>query len=627
MSGGASPVLVVDDDPYIRDSLRDLLESEGYTVAEAPDGEAALNLLRRGVQPALILLDLAMPVMDGRTFLAHKQADRDLARIPTVVVSAVPEPIHSAEVLGVVSKPIDVDRLLGYLHQAPRSETPVNEPQGNTLTRTDAIWQSFVESVQDYAIFLLDPAGRVATWNRGAERIKQYKAAEIIGRHLSTFYPPQDVANRKPWRALEIATQTGKFTDEGWRVRKDGTQFWASVTITAVYDAAHKVVGFGKVTRDLTDKRNTELALRASEERYRSLVAGVKEYAIFMLDEQGNVSSWNAGAERMKGYTEAEILGRNFSLFYTPEDLEAHKPQHELEIAKTEGIYEEEGWRVRKNGERFLARVLISPLRDEHGRLFGFTKITRDITDEREAARIAESLRMRDLFLSVVAHELRTPITSVKLQADTMRRFMSRSPDPAVLVERLTKYLRISEAQIERLGKLVNDLLELSRVNSRKMRIDVSQVDLSELVKACWEGFELAAEQSGNQVSFELPPGIEGRWDKTRLEQVISNLITNAIRHAPGSRIAIKARRDGASAELRIDDEGPGIPGEDLEQVTQPFVQSTGPGVAAGGLGIGLFITQGIVAAHGGTLGLANRTPHGLSVTVRLPLQPSQTPS
>src|SRR5882762_2453869 len=189
----------------------------------------------------------------------------------------------------------------------------------------------FVESVQDYAIFMLDPEGRIVTWNAGAERAKGYKASEIIGRHFSSFYSAEDVRAGRPQRLLDLALREGRVEDEGWRVRKDGSQFWANVTITAVRDAAGKLIGFGKVTRDLTAHRRADLALRHSEERSRLFIEAVQDYAIFMLDPEGSVITWNAGAERIKGYKAAEIVGQHFSRFYPEEDVRGGKPAGKLE--------------------------------------------------------------------------------------------------------------------------------------------------------------------------------------------------------------------------------------------------------------------------------------------------------
>ncbi|HET7614756.1 MAG TPA: PAS domain S-box protein [Gemmatimonadaceae bacterium] len=242
-----------------------------------------------------------------------------------------------------------------------------------------------IESVDEYAIFALDPDGYILSWNPGAQRFKGYTADEVIGKHFSIFYPRERVEEGFPQYELREAARVGRFEDEGWRVRKDGSLFWANVVITALHDPTGKLVGFAKVTRDLSERRRAEEALRASEERFRLLVQGVKDYAIFMLDPTGHITTWNDGAKRIKGYTADEIIGKHFSIFYPSEDIESRKPERELEIAKSTGVYEEEGWRLRKDGSRFWASVVITALRNESGELAGFAKVTRDLT-ERKAA-------------------------------------------------------------------------------------------------------------------------------------------------------------------------------------------------------------------------------------------------
>lgn len=242
-----------------------------------------------------------------------------------------------------------------------------------------------VESVVDYAIFMLDADGHVATWNLGAEKIKGYKASEIVGEHFSKFYPAEDITAGKPRRELEIASSAGRVEDEGWRIRKDGSRFWANVVITALRDESGNLRGFAKVTRDLTTRRAAEEQVRQAEQRFHHLVDAVIDYAIFMLDPTGHVSTWNSGARRVKGYAVEEILGKHFSIFYTPEDQAAGKPERILEAVRRDGRYEDEGWRVRKDGSRFWANVVITSLRDEHGVPLGFAKVTRDLTVRRRA--------------------------------------------------------------------------------------------------------------------------------------------------------------------------------------------------------------------------------------------------
>jgi diguanylate cyclase (GGDEF)-like protein/PAS domain S-box-containing protein len=249
------------------------------------------------------------------------------------------------------------------------------------LVQSEERFRLLVESVRDYAIFMLDPNGVVLTWNAGAQRFKGYRADEIIGQHFSRFYPPEALARGLPDHELEVATDTGVFEDEGWRVRKDGTLFWANVVITAVRNADGQLLGFAKVTRDLTQRHAHEQELRRSEERFRLLVEGVREYAIFMLDTNGRVTTWNSGAERIKGYTASEIIGQHFSIFYPTDLRESGWPEHELQAAAESGSFVDNGWRLRKDGTMFWANVTITALRDDTGQLLGYAKLTRNVTE------------------------------------------------------------------------------------------------------------------------------------------------------------------------------------------------------------------------------------------------------
>jgi PAS domain S-box-containing protein len=248
-------------------------------------------------------------------------------------------------------------------------------------------YRLLIEAVTDYAIYLLDPAGIVTTWNPGAQRFKGYAANEIIGKHFSCFYTEEDQKSDLPVRALETAQREGRFETEGWRVRKDGTRFWAYVIIDPIRQPSGEIIGYAKVTRDLTERKKAEEALRESEEQFRLLVQGVSDYAIYMLDVDGRVNSWNLGATRIKGYLPNEIIGQHFSRFYTDEERAAGGPDQTLETVRREGRFEKEGWRVRKDGSRFWAHVIIDPIRDEGGNVVGYAKITRDTPSARKLRR------------------------------------------------------------------------------------------------------------------------------------------------------------------------------------------------------------------------------------------------
>jgi PAS domain S-box-containing protein len=267
---------------------------------------------------------------------------------------------------------------------------PAGRPRtAEALRQAEEHFHQLVAGVRDYAIFLLDREGHILTWNAGAERLKGYHPDEIIGQHFSRFYTPDAVTSGWPAYELAEASVTGRFEDEGWRVRRDGSRFWANVVITAIREETGEVRGFLKITRDLTERRHAEEKLRLSEERFRLLVEGVQDYAIFLVDPEGRVTTWNAGAQRLKSYTADEIIGQHFSRFFPPEDVAAGKPARELQTALTAGHYEEEGWRVRKDGSRFWAGVVLTALRDEAGHLRGFSKITRDLTERKQAEETA----------------------------------------------------------------------------------------------------------------------------------------------------------------------------------------------------------------------------------------------
>ena len=266
-----------------------------------------------------------------------------------------------------------------------RGAASLQQGPGGIAHETGELHRLLVDSVDEYAIFALDSDGYILSWNAGAQRIKGYTPDEIVGKHFSIFYPQEKIREHFPDFELREAARVGRFEDEGWRIRKDGSRFWANVVITALHDQSGRLIGFGKVTRDLTERRTAEEALRESEERFRLLVGSVKDYAIFMLDSTGHVTTWNEGAQRIKGYTPEEIIGRHFSIFYPPEANAIGHPQHELEVATSKGVYEEEGWRVRKDGSRFWANVVITPVRRPDGSLAGFAKVTRDLTERRAA--------------------------------------------------------------------------------------------------------------------------------------------------------------------------------------------------------------------------------------------------
>ncbi len=480
-----------------------------------------------------------------------------------------------------------------------------------------------VESVKDYAIFILDPDGRIATWNVGAERIKGYQASEIIGKHFSVFYPPEDVAAGKTERELEVAAREGRFEDEGWRVRKDGTRFWANVVITALRDPQGTLVGFAKVTRDLTERRAAEEEAR----RFRLLVDSVKDYAIFMLDPTGRVATWNAGAERIKGYKANEIVGKHFSVFYPPEDVIAGKSELELEVAGREGRFEDEGWRVRKDGTRFWANVVITALRNPQGNLVGFAKVTRDLTVRREAeetaralaaekAALAEKARTQEFqerFLAILGHDLRNPLAAIDVGTGLLRQ---RSTDPAAV-----RVLDRMRSSARRMSRMIEQILDLTRARlAGGIEMHVQAMDLRDTVARVID--ELRTAHPDRIIELRSPP-LPGTWDPDRLEQVFSNLIGNALLHGdPARPVTVDARVEGRAVSVNVHNEGTPIPEEAQASIFDPFRRGDRDGRAAKttGLGLGLYISNEVIGAHRGTIELRSSLTEGTTFQVRLPL-------
>jgi PAS domain S-box-containing protein len=506
-------------------------------------------------------------------------------------------------------------------------DRPPNPTTESALVRrptssSDEVLRTFVRGIRDYAIFLLDPGGFIQTWNAGAQIIIGYRPDEAIGRHFSIFYPREDLEAHKIERELEIAQRTGQYEEEGWRVRKDGSRYWASVLITTLRDEAGEITGYAKVVRDLTERKLVEERVRQDEERFRLLVEGVKDYAIFMLDPFGNVASWNAGAQRIKGYTADEIIGRHFSTFYPEEDIRAGKCEMELEVAAREGRFEDENWRLRKDGSRFWANVIITALRDQHGQLVGFGKVTRDLTERRlheeERVRLAqaqEAVRLRDEFLSIASHELKTPLTVLQLQLDALSERI-RSVD-ASLADRVARTTRASD----RLTQLVDTLLDVSRIATGKFDLEKERMDLSQVAREVVERMTEVAKAASSCIEVVVPAQLEGTWDRIRVEQVITNLLGNAIKYAAGTPIRLNIFEDAENAVIEVRDRGPGLP-PDGAQLFERFERAASMR-NYGGLGLGLYIVQQIAEAHGGSVAAMNVPEGGARFLVRLPRKES----
>jgi PAS domain S-box-containing protein len=503
-----------------------------------------------------------------------------------------------------------------------------------------------VDSVQDYAIFFLSPEGEIRSWNQGASRLMGYDEQEVLGRKFSLFYGPEDLAAEKPKRELEIAEREGRVEDEGWRIRKDGKRFWANTIITALRDYDGSLRGFAKVTRDLTARKKAEEELRQSAEIFRLLVSSVRDYAIFMLDPDGNIATWNLGAQRIKGYKPEEIIGRHFSTFYGEEDIRNRKPERELEIARAEGSVEDEGWRLRKDGTRFWANVIITAVYDARGELRGFTKVTRDITDrknaeetqralaeQREARLLAEEERRRaedsyriaqeanrakDEFLMTLSHELRTPMTAI---LGWSRMLPSMQPGDVLFDEAIASIARGAQLQ----ARLIDDILDVSRIVSGKLRLAPETVDVARVVLNAVDAVSPTAAAKDIQITTSFPASLGSMVaDPTRIQQVVWNLLSNAVKFTPkGGSVQVSSRRTASHVDIAVTDNGEGIDPHFLPHIFEPFRQAESPQTRVhGGLGLGLSIVRYIAEAHGGTISAESEgRGRGSTFTVTLPIR------
>jgi len=461
----------------------------------------------------------------------------------------------------------------------------------------DGRFQLLVDAVVDYGIFMLDPQGHIISWNSGAEKLKGYRRDEILGKHFSIFYPPDLAAAGWPDEELRRAAQLGRFEDEGWRVRQDGSRFWANVIITALRDPSGGLTGFAKITRDLTERRRHEEELRESESRFRLLVDSVRDYAIFMLDVNGNVRSWNAGAQALKGYRAEEIIGRHFCAFYTPEDQQAGKPAWELRTARQEGRIEDEGWRVRKDGTLFWANVIVTAVYDQGGELVGFAKVTRDMTERRRAEELERSSRMMSQFLAMLAHELRNPLAPMRNAITLMQ--LEPLASPALRSAR-----DIIDRQLSHVTRLVDDLLDIGRLTTGKMRLRMEQVSVAEIVGRAAETARPLMEARRHDLAIELPPRpVHISADPTRLSQILQNLLVNAAKYTPeGGRVQLRVQAANGFVTISVADNGRGIAPHELQRIFELFAQIDNGTPNDSGLGVGLTLARSLAELHGGRL-------------------------
>ncbi|ARM91536.1 sensor histidine kinase/response regulator hybrid protein (plasmid) [Rhizobium sp. CIAT894] len=498
----------------------------------------------------------------------------------------------------------------------------------DTSLEEEGRFRLLVDAITDYAIYMLSPEGIVTSWNTGAQRLKGYKPSEVLGEHFSRFYLEEDRIAGIPERTLATAKEHGRFEGEGWRQRKDGSRFWAHVIIDPIRRPSGELIGYAKITRDLTERRAAEKAIRQSEEQFRRLVQGVSDYAIYMLDPDGNVSSWNFGAERIKGYRPDEIIGRHFSTFYTPEDRAAGVPETALRVARAEGRFEREGWRVRKDGTRFWASIVIDAIRDEEGDVLGFAKITRDITEKMETQRALEQAR-EELFQSQkmeaigqltggIAHDFNNLLMAVLGSLEILKKRMPQDLSLTSLVDNAMQGAQRGAALTQRMLAF-----------SRRQELHMEPIDVSGLVRGM---MDMLSRSLGPLTVIEtsFPVRLATiRTDPNQLEMAILNLVVNARDAMPsGGRIMLRASEEtvspgkralppGRYIRIAVIDEGEGMDEKTMEQAITPFFTTKGVGK---GTGLGLSMVQGLASQSGGRLMLKSSLGEGTTAELWFPV-------
>jgi PAS domain S-box-containing protein len=610
------------------------------------------------------------------------------------------------------------------------------------LSEFEVRFRTLVEQVKDYAIFMTDAHGRPTSWNEGVRRVLGFEEAEFIGQDISPLiFTPEDLERRVPQREMEEAATKGTASDDRWMMRKNGTRFWASGITTGLRDADMQLLGFTKVMRDqterkqaeealresekrlrtafeietvgviffdvagqitnandaflrmsgfsrddlqagrlrwdeltppewmpaseraiaelkstgrttpyekeyyrkdgsrwwalfaakavredegvefildITERKQAEKALRETEERLRTLVQNVRDYAIFMIDPDGFITDWTEGAERVKGYTAEEAIGRHVSIFYTPEDVVAGEVEREIGQAAEEGRAEREYWRVRKGGQRFWANEIATAIRDAAGKLVGFTKISRDLSERKQAEeKLKEADRRKDEFLATLAHELRNPLAPLRNALEILR---VKEADR----EGVSRVRETMEQQVTHLARLVDDLLEVSRITRGKIELRRERVELKEIVQSAVEMSRPLIDASRNELSIKLPHRpVYVEADSVRLIQIIANLVNNAVKYTErAGHIELTVAHEGADAVLRVRDNGIGIQPDLLPKIFDLFAQVDASSTRAqGGLGIGLTLVKHLVELHGGSVEAHSEgLGQGSEFIVRLPI-------
>jgi PAS domain S-box-containing protein len=612
--------VIVDDAEDVRALVRIRLGMGGAfdVVGEGGTGVDAIELARAH-RPDLLLLDISMPVMDGLEAIARVREASPATKI--VMFSGFEEQglAERALELGAtdfINKSWSLAalpaRLLeicagepGSAEASPPAESVELDERTSEaelvlhehLERFRAVFEEAAIGMATLAL-----SGRIVRANHLFGSLVATSAADLVGMSYIELFPEDQRST--------VAAAVGRLASGASEVERlvhplaGRDRPWVESTIAVVVDSQRRPMYLFLQAQDITQQRAAEEELRRSEDRFRLLVESVSDYAIYMLDAQGNVASWNLGAERTKGYGADDVVGRYYGIFHTEEDQARGHPQEELRLAAEHGHFEEEGWRVRKDGSRFWANVTVTPVRDREGAIIGFAKVTRDITERRRIEEQQEQVaRDRTEFLAVTAHELRSPVALIAGFASTLRTYWDEVDDG-----QRREMLETLDRNGRRLTRLVDDLLVASRIEAGGLDIRPTATALRRVVE------EVVTDASGPDIDVDVDAGLHVLADPIRLQQMLDNYLANAVRYGKAP-IVVSAEPTAEGVLIRVSDRGPGVPSGLVPRLFGKFVR----GQADRGTGLGLFIVRSLARAQGGDAWYEARPDGGACFTIRLP--------
>ena len=566
-----------------------------------------------------------------------------------------PYPLYDEKgvLTGAINVVVDVTTQIHFRNLQKYAEELANTIRA--LKSSEERYHRMVSEVQDYAIILLSKDGIVENWNKGAENIKGYLESEILGKHFRIFYTPEDRENLLPEKLINEALRNGKANHDGWHLRKDGSRFWGSISITALHGGAQEIIGFSKVTRDLTERRTLELKaeqfnedlrvknemLRQSEDRYQRMIAEVEDYVIIMLSLEGNIQNWNKGAQKIKGYSAEEIIGKHFSIFYGPEDQRKGIPNSLLAEASRNGKALHEGWRVKKDGSTFWGSVVMTALHNDEGVVIGYTKVTRDLTEKKliEEKLLAASIKLeqknKDLertneelssFAYISSHDLQEPLRKIQTFSDRIMELEYQN-----LSEKGKDYFKRMQAGAQRMQKLIRDILAYSRTTTSEKKLELT--DLNELLAQSKGELDVMIMEKKAMIESDRLPVLN--VIPFQVQQLFNNLLNNALKFSKSNEpphIVIHAEIVDAKAvpqpypnhakkycHISMKDNGIGFEPIYEKKIFEVF-QRLHARNEYGGTGIGLAICKKIVENHNGVLTAEGQPNEGATFNIYLPV-------